>query len=168
MPRRIGVNGGVGTAARPVAWSAVDKVHDPLFVALAGGRREVVQPFDLLGAQLEAVGGGVLLDAGDPLGAGDRGDVVALREQPCQGHLCRRRTHLGGNGLDFVDDAQVALEVLASEARVGLAPVVVGELLGRADVPGEEAVAERRVGDEADAQLAQERQQLGLGIPGPQ
>jgi len=50
-------------------------------VALAGGRREVLQPFDLLGAQPDAVGGCVLLDAGDPLGAGNRGDVVALREQ---------------------------------------------------------------------------------------
>ena len=137
-------------------------------MALAGGRREVVQPFDLLGAQLDAVGGGVLLDAGDPLGAGDRGDVVALREQPGQRDLRRCGARLGGDGLDLVDDAQVALEVLAGEARVGLAPVVVGELLGRADLAGEEAVAERRVGNEADAQLAQQRQQLGLRIAGPQ
>jgi hypothetical protein len=49
-------------------------------VTLARGRREVVQPFDLLGAQLDAVGGGVFLDAGDPLGAGDRSNVLALRE----------------------------------------------------------------------------------------
>ena len=111
-----------------MAWSAVDDGHVPFVVALAGGRREVVQPFDLLGAQLDAVGGGVLLDAGDPLGAGDRGDVVALREQPGQSDLCRCCTRLGGDGLDLVDDAQVALEVLAGEARVGLAPVVVGEL----------------------------------------
>jgi hypothetical protein len=32
-------------------------------VALAGGGREVVQPFDLPGAQVDAVGGCVLLDA---------------------------------------------------------------------------------------------------------
>jgi len=51
-------------------------------VPFAGGRGEVVQPFDLRGAQLDAVGGGVLLDPSDPLGAGDRSDVVALREQP--------------------------------------------------------------------------------------
>ena len=59
----------------------------------------------------------------------------------------------GGNGLDVVDDAQVAPEILAGEARVGLAPVVVGKLLGRADLAGEEAVTERRVGNETDAQL---------------
>ena len=85
------------------------------------------EPFDLLGAQLDAVGGGVLLDAGDPLGAGDRGDVVALGEQPGQRDLRRCGAGLGGDGLDLVDDAQVALEVLAGEARVGLAPVVVGK-----------------------------------------
>jgi len=60
--------------------SAVDGSHVPLVVPLANGRREVVQPFDLLGAQDDAVRGGVLLDAGDPLGAGNRRDVVALRE----------------------------------------------------------------------------------------
>ena len=64
--------------------------------------------------QLKLVSGDVLLDASDPLGAGDRGDVVALREQPGQGHLCRCCTCLGGNGLNLVDDAQVALEVLAA------------------------------------------------------
>ena len=40
---------------RPVEWSAVDGGHLRLFVALAGRRSEVVQPFDLVGAQLELV-----------------------------------------------------------------------------------------------------------------
>src|SRR5215218_9926079 len=109
-----------------MAWSAVDGGHVRFVVAFTGGRSEVVQPFDLLGAELDAVGGGVLLDAGDPLGAGDRGDVVALGEQPGQGDLCRGGPRLGGDGLDLVHDAQVSLEVLSGEARVGLAPVVVG------------------------------------------
>ena len=56
-------------------------------VARAGGRREIVEPLDLLRAQLETVGRRVLLDARNPLGAGDRGDVVALREQPGQRDL---------------------------------------------------------------------------------
>ena len=126
-----------------MTWSAVDDGHVPFVVALTGGRREVVQPFDLLGAQLDAVRGGVLLDAGHPLGAGNRSDVVALREQPGQRDLGRRCSHLSGNGSNLVDDAQIALEVLAGEARVGLAPVVIGELLGRTDFAREEAVAER-------------------------
>ncbi len=60
--------------------SAVDDGHVSLFVALACGRGEVVKPFDLFRAQLETVGGCVLFDAGHALGAGDRGDVVALCE----------------------------------------------------------------------------------------
>ncbi len=52
--------------------SSVDSCHIPFVVTFAGGRREVVQPLDLVGGQLDAVGGGVLLDSGNPLGAGDR------------------------------------------------------------------------------------------------
>jgi hypothetical protein len=40
----------------------------------------------------------------------DRGDVVALGQQPGQGDLCRGGAGLGGDGLDLVGDAQVALE----------------------------------------------------------
>jgi hypothetical protein len=36
--------------------SAVDDGHISRLVTLAGGRREVVQPFDLLNAQLDMVG----------------------------------------------------------------------------------------------------------------
>ena len=126
------------------------------------------EPFELVGGEFDAVGGGVLLDARDAPGAGDRGDVVALGQQPRQRDLRRGGTGLGCDRLHLVDDAQVALEVLAGEARVGLAPVVVGEVVDGADLAGEEAVAERGVGDESDAQLAQQRQQLGLGVAGPQ
>ena len=144
----------------PLARSAVDGGHVVFVVAFAGGRSEVVEPFDLFGAQLDAIGGGVLLDAGHPLGAGDRGDVVTLREQPGQRDLRRCGTCLGGDSLDLVDDAQVALEVLADEARIGLAPVVIGNVCGGTDFAGEEAVTQRRVGHEADPQFAQQRQQL--------
>jgi hypothetical protein len=50
---------------RRALWSAVDGGHVQLVVALAGGRREIVEPLDLLRAELDAVGGRVLLDAGD-------------------------------------------------------------------------------------------------------
>jgi len=141
----------------PRSWSAVDGGHVRFVVAFAGGRRQVAEPFELIAAELDAVGGGVLLDAGDPPGAGDRGDVVALSEQPGQRDLRRCGAGFGGDGLNLVDDGQVALEVLPGEAGVGLAPVVVGDVVGGADLAGEEAVAKRGVGDEADAQPAQQR-----------
>ncbi len=85
--------------------------------------------------------------------------AVLLRAVP----LVRSR-----DGPDLVDDAQVALEVVARGARVGRAPVGVGDAVGGTDPTGEEAVAERRVRNEADVQLAQLRQDLRLRIPGPQ
>jgi hypothetical protein len=49
-----------------------------------------------------------------------------------------------------------------------LRAVVVGEVLGGADRPGEEAVPERGVGHEADPEVAQQREELGLRIQCPQ
>jgi hypothetical protein len=61
-----------------VTSSAIDDGHVSCVVARAGGRREVIQPFDLLGAQLDAVRGGVLFYAGNPLGAG-----IGAMSSPC-------------------------------------------------------------------------------------
>jgi hypothetical protein len=63
------------------ARSTVDGGHFRFVMALAGCRGEVVQRLEVLGAELDAVGGGVLPRAGDPPGAGDRGDVLALRQE---------------------------------------------------------------------------------------
>src|SRR5206468_3815239 len=136
-----GVPAAGGTASGSQAGLAAEQPHVCFFVVVAGGRGEVVELADLLCGQLDAVGGGVLLHPGGPFGAGDRGDVVALGQQPGQGHLCRRGAGLGGDRFDLVGDPQVVLEVLAGEARVGLAPVAVVELPGGSDRPGEEAVA---------------------------
>jgi hypothetical protein len=95
------------------AGSPLRQPHLLLVVVGADGWGVVVELVDLLGAQLDAIGGDVLLDPGDPLGARDRNDVVALCQQPGQGrHLRRRRTDLAGDAVDFVSDAQIALEVL--------------------------------------------------------
>ena len=61
-----------------------------------------------------------------------------------------------------------ALEVLAGEPRVGLAPVVIGEVVHGADPPGQQAVAERGVGNEPDTEPAQQRQDFGLDVAGPE
>ena len=46
--------------------------------------------------------------------------------------------------------------------------VVVREVVGGADLSGEEPAPERRVGDESDAEFAQHRQDFRFGVPGPQ
>jgi hypothetical protein len=108
-----------GTVGRCRFGSAVDGGHVRFVVAFTGGRSQVAEPFELAVGELDDVGGGVLLDAGDPPGAGDRGDVVALGEQPGQGDLRRGGAGFGGDGRDLADGGQVAVEVLAGEAGVG-------------------------------------------------
>ena len=58
---------------------SLDPGHVSLLVSLASSRSKVVQSVDLTGAQLDAVGRDVLLDAGHVLGTRNWGDVVALR-----------------------------------------------------------------------------------------
>jgi hypothetical protein len=87
------------------ARSMVDPGHVGLGVPIAGCRGQGVQPGVLSGGEFEAVGGGVLLDAADAPGAGNRGDVVALGEQPGQGDLGRGCTNFGGDGSNLVDNA---------------------------------------------------------------
>ena len=89
-------------------------------------------------------------------------------EQPRDGELAGRDALLGSDLLHALDEVEVALEVLALEARVGPAEVVLGEIVGRRDLAGEEAAPERAVGDEADAELADRREDLVLGVARPE
>ncbi len=60
-------------------------------------------------------------------GIGD--DVVALGEHPGERELAGGDALLGGDLLDPLDQLQVALEVLALEARVDAAEVVLGQVV---------------------------------------
>lgn len=124
----------------------VDGGHVVRVVALAGGRGKVVQAGEVAGSELDLVGGGVLLQSGDSLGAGDGRNVVTLGEQPGQGDLCGGGVDLGGYGPDLVDDSQVAVQVAVGEAVVGAAPVVGVKIVQGADVAGQEAAAKGEYG----------------------
>src|SRR3954447_12978207 len=100
----------------------VDGGHVGRVMAFAGRWGEFVESGELVCAQLDPVGGGVLFDSGDAAGAGDGGDIVAAGEDPGQCGLGRRGADLGPDGADLVDDGEVAGEVLPGEAWVGLAP----------------------------------------------
>src|SRR5437763_37069 len=69
---------------------------------------------------------------------------------------------------DLVGDAQVLLHVALGEARVVAAKVTLAEIRRRAETTRQEAATEGRVGDEADAELADERQDLRRGIARPE
>jgi len=143
---------------RPITCSAVDGGHVRLLVALAGGRGELVEPLDLLRAQL---------------------DAVRCRVSPRRGRRawCRGSGQYRRPGQSSQANATCAGVASTSEATAPTSstirrffsklPSMSAGWSGRqsastsssggADRPGEEAVPERRVGHEADAQLAQER-----------
>jgi hypothetical protein len=64
--------------------STLDQPHLLCAVVIASGGGELVEAVKLVWAELDVVGRDILLDTRDPLCAGDRGDVVALDEQPGQ------------------------------------------------------------------------------------
>src|SRR5258706_946780 len=96
----------------------------------------------------------VLVDALLALGAGDRNDLPALREQPGEHELRRRAFFLRGELLEALDDLHVRVEVLGLEARVLQAAIAFGQVRLALHRAGEHATPERRVSDERDAELA--------------
>jgi hypothetical protein len=94
-----------------------------LVVVVAGGDGEVVQSLDLVSGELDIVGCDVLFGTRHPLGSGDRGDVVAFGQEPCDGNLRGCCAGLLCDASDLVGDAEIALEVLAGESRIGPPPV---------------------------------------------
>ena len=70
--------------------------------------------------------------------------------------------------LTFAASSEIRLEVLAREPGAVTAEVALVELVGRGEPAGQEPAAERGVRDEPDPELAARRQDLGLGVAGPQ
>src|SRR3954471_10316527 len=104
----------------------------------------------------------------DALAAGDGHDIVALRQYPRDRQLRGSHTFASRDLFDAVDEVEIAFEVFALEARRLAAVIGRFEVVDRLETSGEEAAADRRVGDEADAQLAHGRQNLVLGIAAPE
>ena len=96
--------------------------------------------------------------------ADERDDVVAARERPGDRDLRDRRALRLRERAERLDEREVALEVLAREARCGGAEVVRGQRVGAflRPVAGEQAAGEHAVGGDADAELAAGRQDLVL------
>src|SRR3954471_15204943 len=136
-------------------------------VALALGRpvrERLVEPPQVVVSERDLRRGDVLLEVLHALRAGDRHDVLASRENPRDGDLARLRIVLAGDLLDHAHELHVLVERLALEARVHAAEVALVEVVGALDRAGQEAAAERRVGHEADAQLARGVEDALLGV----
>src|SRR4051794_35844911 len=158
----------VGTRGMPRNLS-IQRRHPAAVVALAGGLRQLgVDPREVLARQLDVARRPVLLEVGDALRAWDRHDVVALRQDPGERELPGGDALLLGELADLRREALVALEVVTGEARVVAAEVTLVELVGVREPSGEESAPDRRVGDQADPEVAQRRQDLGLHVARPQ
>src|SRR3954469_18865557 len=141
--------------------SRVDGAHVAVPVAPDGvARHDLLQTREVGGRELHVGCGDVLLQVPHPLRAGDRDDASkivhsALGEDPGEGELAGGAALLGRDLADLLDQPQVGLERLALEAReVRRRPAVT--LLDRLPLllAGEQAATERRVRDQADAELA--------------
>jgi hypothetical protein len=139
FPKMLGRCSAARGRSRRMA-SAVERGH--VRVAVAGWRADRGEAGEVIRAQHEVGGGSVLLQPGDPPGAGDRHDVVALDEQPPERHLRWSRANLGRYCLDLRDDAQVLLQVLLRETGIASSEVAGIELVRRADLAGQEPAAQ--------------------------
>ena len=138
-----------------------------LRIAQAEGRpdrKSAVQFGESVVRQLDVGGRDVLLEIFPPLHARKDDNVRMLRENEGQRDLRRRQSFAGGDGLKLGHELEVVLEMRLLEAG-GAGPLVVGAELGKAlELAGEQAAAERRVGDEADAERAHAAEDLPLRL----
>src|SRR5437763_1136475 len=135
----------------------VDAFHAAFGIAGAGGgadRDHFRDRFGLLGSQPHLQCAEIFLQPLDPLGAGDRDHVGALRQQPGKAELRDGAALVGGDRLDPFDQGAVLLEIVAGEARVAGAGITLGEVGEIGNHTGQETAAERRVGDKRDAEIA--------------
>jgi hypothetical protein len=75
----------------------------------------------------------------------------SLRQHPCERELAGRGALLLGDRAHALDELEVALEVVAVEARVLAAEVAAVEVVGLLEAAGVEPAPQRAVGHEADA-----------------
>src|SRR6185295_1608916 len=99
----------------------------------------------------------------------NRHDPRLLSEQPCQGDLARGSTFASRDAGEEINDGLVVLQRVRFESRDSAADVVAAIKAGRGvDGAGEEALAKRAVGDEADAQFLTCGEYVLFGSPPPQ
>lgn len=84
----------------------------------------------------------------------NRNHIPPLRQQPRERQLARRAALALRNLPQLVHELQITGEVLGREARGEAAEVAVFKVVGGAVRARQEAAAERRVGDDGDAELA--------------
>src|SRR4051812_33549224 len=132
---------------------------------IAGARRDArregaVKCREVAGSERHADCADILLEPPHLPRAGDRHDVGPPRQQPGERHLRLGAALLGSDALDGCEQRPVTLEIAFLEAGMRMAAILGIEIAAARQRAGEEAASERRVSDEADAELSDRRQDL--------
>src|SRR4029078_6762742 len=147
----------------------VNGSHPAFGIALPRHRgADRIERRDLVGHKRDVARARVLSAPLLARGTGNRDDVAPAGQQPGNRQLRGRALLPARERLDALDDLEGLLEVLSLEARIVAPPVVGREIVDRSEAAGEEAAAERAVGDEADAQGAAGVEDALLRIARPQ
>src|SRR5215203_3696586 len=136
--------------------SDAEPLHLRLRIARAGSRarREgAVEGGKRFSRWLKLHSRHVLLQPAALLGAGQRHDEIAPRQQPGQRELRRCAVLLRGKRFQRLNHAEILVQVVALETRHVAAAVFWAERVEAWHRAGEEAAAERAIGDVADAEL---------------
>ena len=150
--------------------STVDRLHHPGGIARAGdlaGPKGLVERLHVGGVEADGFGGDILLEIAAPLGPRNRRDIVALVQEPGERDLTWLDLLRGGDLTNDRRGALIGVEVLALVARIEPPVVALRIVLGALCVAGQEAAAERRKRNEADPELAQDRNDVVFEIALP-
>src|SRR3984893_2802354 len=151
-------------ALREAPASNVHAAHPALGIAGAGGgadRDRRGDAVDLGRGRMHVERAEILLEPGNLVGAGDRDNVGSLRQQPGQSELRRGAALVLGDRFKALDEGAVLGEIITHKAGMpaaGVARVEMGEI---GNGPGEQAAAERGIGDKSDAEIAGQPARLG-------
>src|SRR5204863_6883902 len=115
---------------------------------------------DLRLRQLDAGRRDVLLHVLHALGAGNRHDVRAFCQQPCERELGGRAALSSRHRLEALDQRKVVTQVLALEAWQSPTDIVSRERLSVLQGAGQESPPQRTERDAADAELAAHRDNI--------
>ncbi len=119
-------------------------------------------------AQGNLLGGDILIKVLAALGAWDWNYVFALRQHPSKCQLAGRAAFRCCDILESINQIEVLLEILTLEPGHAAAPVVGLKVTERPNLAGEEAAAERTIGDEGDAKLPRNAQDLLFRLAAPE
>src|SRR6266550_3032836 len=130
--------------------------------------RDFIDAREILAGKSNIERSDIFLQIFAPFRAGNRDDVVALRENPGKGQLRRRALFLVRDFFDAFHEIQIALKIFALKSRCRAPVIVLWQILWLLNLSSEKPAAERTVRHEADAKLAADAKNFGFGVARPE